>query len=66
VLERYVAELRGDRPFTSIAALTSGYQEVLRRRPPMTPARTAALKALDRKPCLFAMVLPLPPRCFTH
>jgi hypothetical protein len=32
----------------------------------ITPTRTAALNAPDRKPCLFEMVLPLPSSCFTH
>jgi len=32
----------------------------------ITPARTAALNAPDRKPCLLAIVFPLPPSCFTH
>jgi hypothetical protein len=31
----------------------------------ITSARTAALNAPDRKPCLFEMVFPLPPSCFT-
>ena len=31
-----------------------------------TPARTAAWKAPDRKPCLLATVLPLPPSCLIH
>jgi len=32
----------------------------------ITPARTPALNAPDRKPCLFEMVLPLPLSCFSY